>query len=130
MSLQKGPEADQVRAGPAGLVLHDWTREREDFADTAAADTAALVAALDLVITVDTAVAHLAGALGKTVWVLNRFDACWRWLERRDDSPWHPRARLFRQRVTEEWGTVVAEALRGVGAAARRRTRRARSDKV
>lgn len=82
VSLQKGPEADQVRAGPAGLVLHDWTRELEDFADTAT-----LVATLDLVITVDTAVAHLAGALGKTVWVLNRFDACWRWLERRDDSP-------------------------------------------
>jgi tetratricopeptide (TPR) repeat protein len=122
VSLQKGPEADQIQAAPAGLVVHDWTRELEDFADTAA-----LVAALDVVITVDTAVAHLAGALGKTVWVLNRFDACWRWLEGRADSPWYPSARLFRQREVGEWGAVVAEvaaALREVGAPVRRRARR------
>ena len=104
VSLQKGPDVEQVRPTPAGMVLHDWTEELEDFADTAA-----LVAALDLVITVDTSVAHLAGALGKPVWVLNRFDACWRWLDGRADSPWYPSARLFRQRVAGDWGTVVAE---------------------
>jgi Tfp pilus assembly protein PilF len=122
VSLQTGPEADQVAAAPAGLVVHDWTRALEDFADTAG-----LVAALDLVITVDTAVAHLAGALGKPVWVLNRFDACWRWLEGREDSPWYPSARLFRQRVAGDWGTVMAEvavALREGDRMAKPRTRR------
>jgi len=60
----------------------DWTAELEGFADTAA-----LVEALDLVISVDTSVAHLAGALGKPVWLLNRFDTCWRWFAEREDSP-------------------------------------------
>jgi len=71
---------------------------------------------LDLVITVDTAAAHLAGALGRPVWILSRFDACWRWLRNRDDSPWYPSARLFRQRTPGDWGDVVsrvAEALAG-----------------
>ena len=65
VSLQKGEPASQTRPPPPGLAIHDWTDELADFADTAA-----LVAALDLVITVDTSVAHLAGALGKPVWVL------------------------------------------------------------
>jgi hypothetical protein len=92
------------------MVLHDWTDELEDFADTAA-----LVAALDLVIGVDTSVVHLAGGLGKPVWVLNRFDACWRWLRDRADSPWYPSARLFRQPAPGDWASVietVASALR------------------
>jgi len=112
VSLQKGPPAAQAASPPPGLVLHDWTGELDDFADTAA-----LVAALDLVITADTSVAHLAGALGKPVWILNRFDACWRWLMDRTDTPWYPTARLFGQPVPGDWQTVltqVAAALRGL----------------
>ena len=73
------------------------------------ADTAALVANLDLVISVDTAVAHLAGALGKPVWLLDRFDPCWRWLDGRRDSPWYPGLRLYRQPVAGGWGAVLEE---------------------
>jgi ADP-heptose:LPS heptosyltransferase len=86
------------------MALHDWTDELDDFADTAA-----LVEALDLVISVDTSVAHLAGGLGKPVWVLNRFDQCWRWLTGRTDSPWYPSARLFRQREIGDWEGVIEE---------------------
>ena len=85
-----------------------------DLADRLApgADVAAALAALmDVVIAVDTAVAHLAGALGKPVWILNRYDTCWRWLENRSDSPWYPSARLFRQREPGIW-TPVIEAVR------------------
>ena len=95
VSLQKG-------AAPAGMALIDWTGELADFADTAA-----LATALDLVITVDTAVAHLAAALGRPVWLLNRFDADWRWLRGRDDSPWYPTLRQFRQTMPGDWADVV-----------------------
>jgi hypothetical protein len=64
---------------------------------------------------------HLAGALGRPVWVLNRFDACWRWLQDRTDSPWYPTARLFRQPCAGDWDSVIAEvavALRGLTGAA------------
>ena len=81
----------------------DWTDELADFSDTAA-----LVEALDLVISVDTAAAHLAGAMGKPVWLLNRFDACWRWLLGRSDSPWYPTMRLFRQPRYRDWEPVMA----------------------
>ena len=104
VSLQKG-------AAPAGMALIDWTGELADFADTAA-----LATALDLVITVDTAVAHLAAALGRPVWLLNRFDADWRWLRGRDDSPWYPTLRQFRQTIPGDWDGVVqrvAAALAG-----------------
>jgi hypothetical protein len=60
---------------------------------------------------VDTAVAHLAGALGKPVWILNRFDTCWRWMRDRTDSPWYPTARLFRQTTFGDWAPVVAEVV-------------------
>ena len=79
------------------------------------ADTAAMIAALDLVITVDTSIAHLAGALGKPVWVLLPFSADWRWLRGRADSPWYPTARLFRQPALGDWAgvaTQVEDALR------------------
>jgi tetratricopeptide (TPR) repeat protein len=104
VSLQKGPGAEQAKTPPRGMVLRDWTDELWDFADTAA-----LVAGLDLVISVDTSVVHLAGALGKPVWVLNRYDACWRWLYGRTDSPWYPTARLFRQPAFGDWDSVIAE---------------------
>ncbi len=98
VSLQKdGPKA------PSAFALTDVMDEMTDFADTAA-----LAATLDLVISVDTAVAHLAAALGKPVWLLNRFDSCWRWQRGRDDSPWYPRLRQFRQPVPGDWETVIA----------------------
>jgi ADP-heptose:LPS heptosyltransferase len=71
------------------------------------ADSAALVANLDLVITVDTATAHLAGALGKPVWILTPFNPDWRWLTKREDTPWYPTARLFRQTAPNEWGDTI-----------------------
>jgi ADP-heptose:LPS heptosyltransferase len=71
------------------------------------ADTAALVANLDLVISVDTAMVHLAGALGKPVWVLNRFNSCWRWYREGDYSPWYPTLRLFRQQRIGDWDSVI-----------------------
>jgi UDP:flavonoid glycosyltransferase YjiC (YdhE family) len=79
------------------------------------ADTAALVENLDLVITVDTAIAHLAGALGKPVWLLNRFASCWRWLLKRTDSPWYPTMRLFRQPSLGDWESVAADVRSAAG---------------
>jgi len=102
VSLQKGPPAEQAKTPPAGLDLYDPTEQLHDFADTAA-----LVANLDLVISVDTSVAHLAGALGRPVWLLSRFDGCWRWLLDRTDSPWYPTMRLFRQPAPGDWDSVV-----------------------
>ncbi len=102
ISLQKGDAARQAGTPPRGMVLHDFTDQLEDFSDTAA-----LVENLDLVISVDTAVAHLAGALGKPVWLLNRFDTCWRWLLDREDSPWYPTLRQFRQPTMGDWGAAI-----------------------
>ena len=97
-SLQKdGP------ACPEGFPIIDLMEMSRDFADTAA-----LICHLDLVISVDTAVAHLAGALGKRVWLLDRFDACWRWQRGRDDSAWYPGLRLFRQQSPGDWPEVIA----------------------
>jgi Flp pilus assembly protein TadD len=110
VSLQKGSAALQTADQPDGLTIHDWTEYLEDFADTAA-----LVAELDLVISVDTSVAHLAGALGKPVWVLNRFDACWRWLRGRTDTPWYPTAWLFRQPTLGDWDSVVRDVVAALG---------------
>jgi Tfp pilus assembly protein PilF len=104
VSLQKGEPAREGRKPPPGLRLVDWTADLDDFADTAA-----LIAALDLVIGVDTSVIHLAGAIGMPVWVLNRYDRCWRWLHGRTDTPWYPSMRLFTQPAPGDWRTVVAE---------------------
>ncbi len=71
-------------------------------------DTAALISLMDLVITVDTSIAHLAGAMGKPVWILLPFNADWRWLTKRNDSPWYPSARLFRQPALGDWDSVMA----------------------
>ena len=106
-SLQKGEPAESELAqltgqGWDGPVIVDYTRELHDFADTAA-----LIDQLDLVISVDTSLVHLAGALGKPVWILNRFDSCWRWLLDRTDSPWYPTARLYRQPQPGNWDSVV-----------------------
>lgn len=101
ISLQKGEAATAV-SGPPMQRLHDWTSELTDFAETAA-----LIQQLDLVIGVDTAVVHLAGALGRPAWLLNRYDTCWRWQLGRDDSPWYPTLRQFRQAAPGEWGPVI-----------------------
>ncbi len=109
VSLQKGEPAAETAHPPKGLTLADFTTDLHDFSDTAA-----LVANLDLVITVDTAVAHLAGALGKPVWVLSRYDGCWRWLNGREDSPWYPTLRLFHQKAPGDWGEVVGRVVKAL----------------
>ncbi len=103
-SLQKGDDAArQLRDSDLRQQVIDHTDDLHDFSDTAA-----LIENLDLVISVDTSVAHLAGALGKPFWLLNRYNTCWRWLLDREDSPWYPTARLFRQDATREWDPVIA----------------------
>jgi hypothetical protein len=102
ISLQKGEPPAQTASPPRGLALDDFTTDLRDFADTAA-----LVEGLDLVTSVDTAIAHLAGALGKPVWLLNRFDTDWRWLLNRDDSPWYPTLRQFRQLAAGDWNSLI-----------------------
>jgi tetratricopeptide (TPR) repeat protein len=102
VSLQCGPPAAQMHALPDGGLLHDVSGRIGDWADTAG-----LISGLDLVIAVDTAVAHLAGALGRPVWMLNRFDSCWRWLMKGDDTPWYPTMRLFRQTSQGDWAGVI-----------------------
>ncbi|HEY4029906.1 MAG TPA: tetratricopeptide repeat protein [Caulobacteraceae bacterium] len=111
-SLQKGEPAesefrDLVAKAWDGPAIIDLTAGLRDFSDTAA-----LIQNLDLVIAVDTSTAHLAGALGKPVWLLNRFDSCWRWMTERDDSPWYPTLRLFRQESFGDWGPVVQAVVR------------------
>ena len=101
-SLQKEiPATDEAKL-PGELKLIDWTAELSNFADTAA-----LIANLDCVITVDTAVAHLAGAMGKPVWLLLPHVPDWRWLLARQDSPWYPSMRLLRQTQPGDWEGMI-----------------------
>jgi tetratricopeptide (TPR) repeat protein len=116
VSLQQG---EQARTELAGLIERRWqgpailelAGELGDFSDTAA-----LMENLDLIISVDTSSLHVAGALGRPVWLLNRFDSCWRWLLDRTDSPWYPTLRIFRQPRAADWDGVIervrAELLR------------------
>jgi hypothetical protein len=97
VSLQKGGPA-----APPQLKLIDLTFGLKDFADTAA-----LIANLDLVVSVDTAVAHLAAAMGKPVWLLDRFDHCWRWLIGSRTTPWYPSMRIVRQSTLGDWTAVI-----------------------
>jgi tetratricopeptide (TPR) repeat protein len=106
VSLQHGKEAVQVRSPPDGMTLIDPMPAVTDFADTAA-----IIANLDLVISVDTAVVHLAGALGKPVFLLDRYDHCWRWLSGRADSPWYPALRIFRQQRIGDWTPVLRDVV-------------------
>ncbi len=119
VSLQKGEDAvAQLRNSALRHCVVDWSDDFHDFSDTAA-----LIDNLDLVIAVDTSVAHLGGALGKPVWLLNRYNTCWRWLLDRDDSPWYPHLRQFRQDSKRTWdsviGRVAAELRDHVGCATR-----------
>ena len=113
-SLQKPLGAGFALSPLVDFPQTDWSDELGDFADTAA-----LIDGLDLIITIDSAVAHLAGAMGKPVWLLLKDVPDWRWLHDRADSPWYPTMRLFRQPLRGAWGAPIgqiAEALlRGVG---------------
>jgi hypothetical protein len=110
-SLQKGAASKELQQ--FGGQLQDFSAEWTDFAATAA-----LLVNLDLLISVDTAVAHLAGALGRPVWLLNRYDTCWRWLLERDDSPWYSSLRQFRQGTPGAWQPVIAAVAAALGRAA------------
>jgi tetratricopeptide (TPR) repeat protein len=103
ISLQKTDDPAKRADATSEATLTDWMDEVTDFADTAA-----LIENLDLVIAVDTSVAHLAAAMGKPVWLLNRFAGCWRWLRNRDDSPWYPSLNLFNQQQRGDWDEVLA----------------------
>lgn len=103
VSLQMGPAARQ--APPPGMSLCDPMADVTDFADTAA-----IIASLDVVVSVDTSVLHLAGLMGKPVFLLDRYDGCWRWLSGRSDSPWYPRLTIFRQDEPEDWASPLARA--------------------
>ena len=105
-ALQKGAAVGEAEHAPPGMRLEILSPLLGDFADTAAA-----IMALDLVISVDTSVAHLAGALGKPVWILHAHAPDWRWLEKRSDSPWYPTAELFRQDASRRWAPLVAEGV-------------------
>ncbi|HEX4366487.1 MAG TPA: tetratricopeptide repeat protein [Rhodopila sp.] len=110
VSLQAGPAARQPR--PPGLELLDPMPDVMDFADTAA-----IIAGLDVVVSVDTSVVHLAGLVGKPVLLLDRYDGCWRWLSGRLDSPWYPHLTIFRQEQPEDWSgpmTQVTASLRAM----------------
>jgi tetratricopeptide (TPR) repeat protein len=102
-SLQKEVSDADAEILKESRNLRDFREHLSDFADTAA-----LIDQLDLVITVDTAVAHLAGAMGKPVWVLIPFAPDWRWMLAREDSPWYPTMRLFRQQQPGDWEEVIA----------------------
>ena len=108
-SLQKGPESRQQV--PRGLSIVDYTDQLNDFADLAG-----FIDNLDLVISVDTSVAHLAGAMAKPVWTLVGFVPDFRWLRNRLDSPWYPTMRLFRQEKDENWTAVVVRMATELGA--------------
>ncbi|ALU90703.1 tetratricopeptide repeat protein [Herbaspirillum rubrisubalbicans] len=104
-SVQMGEAAvAQLRAHPLSAHVRDCSPELHDFADTSG-----LVANLDLLISVDTSVCHLAGALGKPVWLLNRVNTCWRWQLERSDTPWYPSFTIFRQTQATDWSEVIAQ---------------------
>jgi hypothetical protein len=106
-SLQKGEpaESELIQSGNQywdSSNFYNFAGELNDFSDTAA-----LIANLDLVISVDTSTAHLAAAMGKPVWLLNRFDTCWRWLIDREDSPWYPTIKIYQQEKMGDWDKVL-----------------------
>jgi tetratricopeptide (TPR) repeat protein len=107
VSLQMGQRAEQVRVD---LPLQRPLDASFDFLDTAA-----IIAQLDLVISVDTSIVHLAAAIGKPVWVLSRYDACWRWLHNRSDSPWYPGVlRVFGQKRYNDWSDPINEVVQAL----------------
>ncbi|MBK3844343.1 glycosyltransferase family 9 protein, partial [Paraburkholderia aspalathi] len=107
LSIQKGPVATQATAPPPGMSLVSLSDDIHDFEDTAA-----ILSIADLLISVDSSPVHLAGALGRPVWVMLPFVPDWRWLLERTDTPWYPQTRLFRQTARDDWGDVMAAMAR------------------
>ena len=107
ISLQKGFGEEQLWRSPPDFAVERLSADF-DASQHAFLDAAAAMASLDLVVTCDTSIAHLAGALGRPVWVAHKRDAEWRWLRGRDDSPWYPTLRLFRQKAEGVWAPVFA----------------------
>jgi hypothetical protein len=110
ISLQKGESVEQLADLPRGVCVWDGSSGDEDLAETAA-----LIAGLDLVITTDTCVAHLAGAMDKPVWILLPHLSDWRWMEASETTPWYPSARLFRQLVPGNWPEVLDRLIAALG---------------
>jgi ADP-heptose:LPS heptosyltransferase len=104
LSVQKGDRAEDAATPPAGMNLVNLSPEISDFEDTAAIITIA-----DLLISVDSSPVHLAGGLGRPAWVMLPKLPDWRWLLDRNDTPWYPSVRLFRQATHENWNNVVHE---------------------
>lgn len=109
VSLQKNDGLDQLGSMPADMRIHTFGPDFDAGPD-AFLDTAAVIMSLDLAIACDTSVAHLAGALGRPVWVILAHNPDWRWLVGRDDSAWYPTARLLRQHKLGDWTGVTREA--------------------
>jgi ADP-heptose:LPS heptosyltransferase len=108
ISLQKTQDLNQFSELPEGVEIEDLGPDFDSGPD-AFLDTAAVIENLDLVITADTAAAHLAGALGRPTWILLRHVPHWTWMLDRDDSPWYPTARLFRQQRKDDWRDVFSK---------------------
>lgn len=108
ISLHKGAGEDQLETLPEGMVV-EVLGDDFDASESAFLDTAAVMMCCDLIITSDTSVAHLAGALGAPVWVALKKTPDWRWMLERQDSPWYPTMRLFRQKVEGDWDGVFSE---------------------
>ena len=109
--LQKGDAALQAEEIADIMEIHNFGHKFYDFSDTAA-----VIANLDLVVSVDTAVAHLAGSMGKPIWLMLPYVPDWRWMLNRDDSPWYPTMRLFRQPEKGDWDTVLRRVASELGA--------------
>ena len=112
---------EQLKAIPPGMTIETLSESFDERPD-AFVDTAAAMTKLDLIISCDTSSAHLAGALGRSVWVALKKDAEWRWLLEREDSPWYPTMRLFRQEHRGDWEGVVARMADAASALARARS--------
>ena len=102
VSLQKGPPAEQIKKPPANMFIADYTEDMYDFYETCCA-----MEQCDLVIAVDTAVAHAAASIGKPTWMLSRWDGCWRWFGDREDCPWYPTLRQFEQTAPYDWHNIL-----------------------
>jgi hypothetical protein len=106
ISLQKGPAAEQLADLPGDVFAWDGSSGESDLAETAA-----LIATLDLVITTDTCIAHLAGAMAKPVWIMLPHLGDWRWMQKIETTPWYPTARLFRQNTPGDWAGVLRRVI-------------------
>ena len=111
ISLQKGPGADQIPASAYGFPILDLRERLETFCDTAA-----VMKNLDLIVSSDTSIPHLAGALGMPIWTALQLVPDWRWLLGREDSPWYPTMRLFRQRRFRDWDEVFVRITAAIDA--------------